>query len=184
MATRKRGGVKARKATKKAAKKAVPAKRAAPKRAAAAAKPAAPPAAKPIKARSKPESLRLRAMMASLTVNDLAKSVAFYRDGLGFVVSEEWNDEGKLVGYMLKAGTIELGIGQDDWAKGRDRVKGVGLRLYCETTQDVDAFAARVKKQGYSLADEVANSHWGSRGFTVVDPDGFRISIFRKIPKK
>jgi hypothetical protein len=33
--------------------------------------------------RKKPETLRLRALMPSLTANDLQASVAFYRDVLG-----------------------------------------------------------------------------------------------------
>ena len=36
--------------------------------------------------RQQPESLRLRSMAASFTVNDLDRSVAWYRDVLGFVV--------------------------------------------------------------------------------------------------
>ena len=38
--------------------------------------------------RQQPESLRLRSMAASFTVNDLDRSVAWYRDVLGFVVGE------------------------------------------------------------------------------------------------
>jgi lactoylglutathione lyase len=164
-------------AAQRAAKASTAAKRAA--------KPARPAPAKAAakKPRAQPESLRLRSMSASLTVDDLERSLRFYRNGLGFVVGEEWKKDGKLLGYVMKAGTCEVGIGQDDWAKGRDRVKGVGYRLYCETTQDVDAFAARVKAAGYPLAEEPADSSWGARSFSVVDPDGFRLSIFRKIKK-
>ena len=179
MATRKKSAAKA----KKSVRKAPPAKKAAPKKAAraAAAKPEAP--ARKFKPRAQPESLRLRGAMPSLTVDDLAKSLAFYKDGLGFVISDTWKKDGQVLGYMLKAGECELGIGQDDWEKGRDRVKGIGYRLYYETTQDVDAIAARVKKAGYALAEEVTDQEWGSRSFAVVDPDGFKISIHRRIKK-
>jgi lactoylglutathione lyase len=176
--TPKRSAKKRKPAT--AAKRAVKSSKA--RRAAKPAKPA-PRKAAAKKPRAQPESLRLRSMSASLTVDDLDRSLRFYRDGLGFVVGEEWKKEGQLLGYVMKAGTCEVGIGQDDWAKGRDRVKGVGYRLYCETTQDVDAFAARVKAAGYPLAEEPADSSWGARSFSVVDPDGFRLSIFRKIKK-
>ncbi|MEK7315280.1 MAG: VOC family protein [Candidatus Eisenbacteria bacterium] len=139
-------------------------------------------AARP-KKRVQPESLRLRSLSASLTSNDIGRSLRFYRDGLGFVVKDEWKENGKLVGYLLRAGSCEIGIGQDDWAKGRSRVKGVGFRLYCETTQDVDAFAARVRGAGFALAEEPTDHSWGVRAFTVDDPDGFRVSIFRKLKK-
>ncbi len=177
MATRKRAGAKAKKANS-------PARKAVKKAAKAPAKTAAKPAPK-LKKRAQPESLRLRSVMPSLTVDNVAKSLVFYRDGLGFVVTDEWKKDGEVLGYMLKAGDCELGIGQDDWAKGRDRVKGIGYRLYYETTQDVDAIAARVQKAGYELAEPVKDQpDWGSRSFAVVDPDGFKISIHRKIAKK
>ena len=76
---------------------------------------------------------------------DLDRSLAFYRDGLGFFVSERWEEGGKLVGVMLKAGGCHLGLSQDDFSKGRDRSKGVGFRIWCETLQDVDAIADRLR---------------------------------------
>jgi uncharacterized glyoxalase superfamily protein PhnB len=182
MATRKRSAAAKRRpaaAGRQAAKPAgAAAKRAGVKRAAA-----KKAVAKRRPVRAKPESLRLRSMMASLTVGDIDLSVRFYRDALGFTVEDEWRENGKVVGYMLKAGNVEIGIGQDDWAKGRDRLKGVGSRLYCETTQDVDALAARVRAAGYRLVEPPKDHSWGSRSFAVDDPDGFRISIFKKIRK-
>ena len=60
-------------------------------------------------ARQQPESLRLRSMMPTFTVGDIERSVAWYRDGLGFYVAERWEDGGKLRGARLKAGaTAEL----------------------------------------------------------------------------
>lgn len=168
MATRKRATKKttktAAKAKKTAARKAAPARRQKPRR--------------------QPESLRLKTLMPSYTVDDVEKSLRFYRDGLGFIVTDTWKKDGQVLGYMLKAGACELGIGQDDWEKGRDRKKGIGFRVYCETAQDVDAFAARVRKAGYQLAEDLKDMSWGARGFAVDDPDGFRISIYRMIPKK
>jgi catechol 2,3-dioxygenase-like lactoylglutathione lyase family enzyme len=178
-----------KKATKKAAKKSAPAKRPAarPKATNKAARPAANPRAAALpkrrapKKRTQPETLRLRTLSASLTVNDLEKSLRFYRDGLGFVVTDRWEEGGELLGYMLRAGACEIGIGKDDWAKGRDRVKGAAIRLWCETTQDIDIFAARVKAQGHPLTEEPANHSWGVRAFSVDDPDGFHLSIFRRL---
>src|SRR5438034_10019628 len=57
--------------------------------------------------RQQPESLRLRSMAASFTVNDLDRSVAWYRDVLGFVVGERWEEEGMVRGIQMKAGSCE-----------------------------------------------------------------------------
>jgi uncharacterized glyoxalase superfamily protein PhnB len=68
-------------------------------------------------------------------------------------------------------------IGQDDWQKGRDRKKGEGFRIYCTTTQDVDVLAAAIKKRGGRLDSEPVDQPWGSRDFSLTDPDGFKITI-------
>jgi predicted enzyme related to lactoylglutathione lyase len=126
--------------------------------------------------RQQPETLRLRSITPNYTVNDLQRSVAFYRDGLGFFLSERWEEGGELRGVMLKAGDCHLGLSQDDFSKGRDRPKGVGFRIWCETYQDVDAIAERLKKFGGNII-EGPGEQWDTYGFTAEDPDGFKISI-------
>lgn len=133
--------------------------------------------------RAKPESLRLRAIAPALTCGDLDRSLDFYVRGLGFVVAEEWVRDGKRAGAMLRAGTCELGLGQDDWAKGRDRAKGVGCRLYLETIQDIDALAARLKAAGYPPTSGPLTTVWAERELSVDDPDGFHLTVFRALPK-
>jgi predicted lactoylglutathione lyase len=128
--------------------------------------------------RQQPESLRLRAMMPSYTVNDINKSVAWYQDGLGFYVSERWEEGGTLKGVMLKAGACQFGLSQDDFSKGRDRVKGLGFRLWCESTQDIDGLAARLKAFGGKIIDGPGDLY-DRYGFTAEDPDGYRITITR-----
>lgn len=128
--------------------------------------------------RQQPESLRLRSITPTLTVNDIGRSEAWYRDGLGFYVAERWEEGGKLEGLMLKAGACEFGLSQDDFSKGRDRAKGVGFRLWCSTTQDVDAIAARLKAFGGTIV-ESPGERYDTYGFTAQDPDGFKITITR-----
>jgi uncharacterized glyoxalase superfamily protein PhnB len=200
----KKAAKKAKKAEKKAARKAAKLAR---KQAGEKAKQlASPPVAKPAKApapqrakapvrkaakrvvrrkaaaparpvRKKPQTLRLRSASPSFTVNDIGTSLAFYRDVLRFTVKERWEEEGALRGVELVAGTVSLWLSQDDWKKGRDRVKGQGLRIYCTTVQDVDALAEGIKAQGGTLAEEPKDQPWGGRDFAVTDPDGFTITI-------
>ena len=126
--------------------------------------------------RQQPESLRLRSITPVFTVNDLQRSLAFYRDGLGFFVSERWEEGGQLLGIMIKAGASHLGLSQDDFSKGRDRPKGVGFRISCDTFQDVDAVAERLKTFGGTII-EGPGERWDSYSFTAQDPDGFKITI-------
>ena len=134
-----------------------------------------------MKERKTPETLRLRALMPIFTVDDVAASIGWSRDVLGFVMVEEMRDEGELVGASLKAGDVELFLGQDDWAQGKDRVKGVGFRLYCVSAQDIDQLAANIKARGGELDYEPTDRPWGVRDFAVTDPDGFRISISSEV---
>ncbi len=114
-------------------------------------------------------------------MSDLARSLAFYEGVLGFFISDRWMKDGKLQGVMLKAGACELGLSQDDWAKGRDRSKGVGVRIWCLTAQDVDALAARVKAAGHARTEEPKDQPWGTRDFSLDDPDGFHLTFGRNL---
>ncbi len=123
-------------------------------------------------------SLDATKLSPGLTVNDLATSLRFY-EGLGFAIVDRFEFDGKLMGVMLKAGAAALGLSQDDFAKGRDRVKGVGMRIWAETTQDIDELAAKAKAAGLALDAEPADMPWGARAFALTDPDGFKLTISR-----
>jgi uncharacterized glyoxalase superfamily protein PhnB len=134
--------------------------------------------------RHQPETLRLRDVVPSFTVADIEKSLAWYRDVLGFHPTDRWDQDGKLAGVEMVAGKVTFMLGQDDWKKGRDRVKGEGFRLYCSTVQDVDELARRAKSQGATLTQEPRDQPWGMRDFSLLDPDGFKITIGVDLKKK
>jgi catechol 2,3-dioxygenase-like lactoylglutathione lyase family enzyme len=127
--------------------------------------------------RKQPESLRLYSAGPSFTVDNIDKSVAFYRDVLGFTFKDKWEEDGVLKGVELVAGSVTFWLDQDDWKKGRGRVKGEGFRISCVTMQDIDVLAARVRSTGTALAEEPKDQPWGGRYFAVRDPDGFLITI-------
>ena len=112
-----------------------------------------------------------------MTVNDLQKSIRFYTDALGFEIASKNEVDGVVRFVMLKAGAAEMGIGQDDFAKGKDRAKGVGSRIWINTNDDLVALAARVKAAGFKLDSEPAPLPWGPMAFAVTDPDGFMLSV-------
>jgi|SRR5687768_14794299 uncharacterized glyoxalase superfamily protein PhnB len=121
-------------------------------------------------------TLKGTSVMPSLTVNKLQESLDFFT-GLGFDVEEKWEEHGALTGVMLKAGNARLGLSQDDGKKGRDRVKGVGMRLYIEANDNIDQVAARAKAAGLKLKSEPHDSEWGNRAFEVEEPSGFLLTI-------
>ena len=129
------------------------------------------------KRRKQPESLRLRAIQPGFTVNDIHRTIAWYTNVFGFVMKEPWMREGQLVGAELRAGNCSIYFGQDDFKKGRDRKKGEGVRLYCNTAQGLEALAEGIKARGGQLDHEVQTQPWGTRDFGITDPDGYKITV-------
>ena len=123
-----------------------------------------------------PEPFHATTLSASLTVNDLRKSLGWYRDVLGFTVTREFEREGTLFAVSLRAGAVPILLTQDDGARGTDRVKGVGFSLQLTTAQNIDELAARIQARGGMLDAPPADA-WGARVFRLRDPDGFRLVI-------
>ena len=124
------------------------------------------------------ETVQISAFVPILTVDDLPKSISFY-EALGFAIEERWDDKGTLLGVMMRAGTTQIGLNQDDWKKGRDRQKGIGVRLSISTTPGhVDEIAKRVRNAGITLKSEPHDTEWKSRAFEVSDPSGFLLTIY------
>jgi catechol 2,3-dioxygenase-like lactoylglutathione lyase family enzyme len=128
--------------------------------------------------RSEPQTLRLRSLGISLTCSDFQKSLAFYRDILGFHVDRTY-PEGR--GAAIVAGDVRISLNQDDWKKGKDRKKGLGMRIYLNTGQDIDEVAARIRKAGGKLDDDPADRPWGVRSFSITDPDGFGLTFSKPL---
>jgi uncharacterized glyoxalase superfamily protein PhnB len=121
-------------------------------------------------------NLNAKAFTISVTANDLSKSLKFYAD-LGFETVDKFETDGKVMGAMLQAGNANIGISQDDFTKGRERVKGVGMGLFIETDQDLEVLAKRVKDAGIAFEKELSPLPWGPMAFVVRDPDGFSITV-------
>ena len=128
------------------------------------------------------KTLNATGQMLSLTVDNLQRSLDFFA-GLGSEVEDRWEENGQLLGVMLKAGDVQLGLSQDDGKKGRDRMKGVGMRLYVETRDNIDDLAARAKAAGVKLTSEPHDTEWKSRAFEVTEPSGFLLTISSPSPK-
>jgi uncharacterized glyoxalase superfamily protein PhnB len=125
------------------------------------------------------KTLQGTSVMPSLTVNDLKQSLDFF-EALGFEIEDRWEQDGKMLGAMLKAGDARLGLSQDDGKKGTDRTKGVGMRLYIEANDNIDDVAARAKAAGLKLQREPHDTDWGTRAFEVTEPSGFLLTIGSK----
>ena len=115
------------------------------------------------------------ALTASITVADIQKSMAWYRDAVGFEVAQQYERDGALRSVALQAGDVRILLNQDDGAKGLNRVKGEGISIQFITSGSVDDIAARVKASWSAIDSEPADMPWGVRMFRMRDPDGFKL---------
>lgn len=111
-------------------------------------------------------------------VSDIAASLRFYIDGLGFVMKHQWIPEGKLLWCWLQIGGAALML-QEYHAKGLEVAKregklGNGVSV-CFQCKDALAIYRRVMARGIQTKEPfVGNNMWvvGMR-----DPDGYRIDF-------
>jgi uncharacterized glyoxalase superfamily protein PhnB len=124
-------------------------------------------------------ALNTTAMGCSITCLDINKSIAFYRDAVGFSVVQSYEHEGTVVAAVVMSGTCAIVLNQDNGKLGWDRIKGQGiyLQLNVASAAEVDATAERIKAAGFTLLSEPADRSWGVRMFQFNDLDGFKLGV-------
>ncbi|MFQ5653456.1 MAG: VOC family protein [Planctomycetota bacterium] len=136
------------------------------------------------------------------TSKDMKRSIAFYRDNLGFELKECWPDEGnpKWASMVLGGQTVMLGaamppekVGEmcaDDeatalWLKSQaeqfqENHPGAGVLLYVHV-EDVDAYHESIVSRDVQPATKPKSQFYGIRDFGVDDPDGYRLAFYQPI---
>ena len=111
-------------------------------------------------------------------VEDMAQSLAFYVDGLGFTLNHKWVDEGVLRWCRLQLGGAGLMLqqfkteGHDSRQFSDRKGEGVSLCFFCD---DAVAFYRQVTSRGIDASEpRVGNGLWVT-GLT--DPDGYELSF-------
>jgi glyoxylase I family protein len=115
-----------------------------------------------------------------LQVFDMEKSVAFYRDLLGFAVVNEWRPDGHFYWAMLKLGgaVVMLNAKYEDDQRpptpdARANAVHADITLYFDCA-DVDGAYAFLRDKGVD-AKPPAVAHYGMKQLYLKDPDGFEL---------
>jgi lactoylglutathione lyase len=104
-----------------------------------------------------------------LQVANVQRSVAFYRDQLGFEPSFSFpEDEPQFVTLELDGATVGLSAGEPT---------GTGSTAIWLYTDDVDAAFAELRDAGTRVIAEPADQTFGERVASLADPDGYVIHI-------
>lgn len=120
--------------------------------------------------------------MIGLVVEDLGRSLAFYRE-LGLDVPADADDqphvETTLAGGIRFAWDSAANVREFDptWepATGGQQI---GLAFLCDSPAEVDAKYERLVELGYEGHKEPWDAVWGQRYALVRDPDGNAIDLF------
>ncbi len=123
----------------------------------------------------------LRTGHVGLNVTDLDRSLAFYRDALGFQVLGEGKEEGRRFAFLGQDGELALTLWQQ--ADGAFAPASAGLHhlaLSAGTVQEVREHEERLRSLGVEFAYEGVVAHGegaASGGIFFHDPDGTRLEI-------
>ena len=117
-----------------------------------------------------------------LFVEDMPTMVRFYRDVLGFEITE---GENAVNVYLIKNGTLFMLYERKNFEAMTSRkyeyLKGFNghfeIALYVDTFAEVDAEFARVTAAGARPVLEPTTEPWGQRTCYIADPEGNLIEI-------
>jgi uncharacterized glyoxalase superfamily protein PhnB len=137
-----------------------------------------------------------------LTCRDAKKSVAFFRDMLGFEVEKTWPDEKNPRWANLQMGSQSIMLGAsmspedaqkmcggdegaakymatlaEEFQKNRP---GVGIVVYVRV-DDVDAYHAKLVAKGMKGLPPPKTQFYGIRDFGLEDPDGYRFLFYQAV---
>ena len=105
-----------------------------------------------------------------LWVTDMAASLRFYVDGVGFTKTRQWINEGKLEWCWLERGGASLMLQELNKAPAEKLGAGMTLNFVCD---DALAIYRELKARGLDAERPfVGNGMWVT-GLT--DPDGYRL---------
>ena len=117
-----------------------------------------------------------------LFVNDMPTMVRFYRDVLGFEITE---GENAVNVYLIKNGTLFMLYERKNFEKMTNRkyeyLNGFNghfeIALYVDTFAEVDKEYAKAVAKGAQSVLEPTMEPWGQRTCYIADPEGNLIEI-------
>jgi len=115
----------------------------------------------------------LRQLQPLLTVQDIQRSIAFYRDQLGFNLKGQAENEGEVFWCSMERDGVTIMLQQEEDEDGPAEGRGRGVSFYflCE---DADAIYAELLSRGLKLAPP-AVAYYGMKQVVVPEPDGYSL---------
>jgi len=109
-----------------------------------------------------------------IPVIDVSRSLAFYRDQLGFKVTFSWEDPPSYA--VLKAGEhVQIHLSQRP-QQAEAAAAGAGTMVYI-FVQDIDGLYQAYSQREVAIHTPIGDRDYGMRDFDLLDPDGNIISF-------
>ncbi len=129
----------------------------------------------------------VRSLFPMLSVEDLPRSLAFYRDLLGGSENYRFPETGPPAFVVVRLGESDVGLGQlgdGPPLHGQAQRPAQGHRIeLCLYVADVDATVDRLKQAGTPVLLAPQDQPWGERVAYVADPDGNLLMLTREQPE-
>lgn len=115
----------------------------------------------------------LKELTPLLIVAAMSRSLAFYRDQLGFRITQGWSPDGRLAWCRLERDGVSLMLQQacDEDGPAAGRGRGVVFYFSCA---DASAEYERVRASGVNVAPPQV-AFYGMSQLVVTDPDGYEL---------
>ena len=127
---------------------------------------------------------KFESVTPNLLVRDVAKSLAFYRDILGFTIGETVPDKEPFVFVWMKHGDVsvflnDIKAAEHDYPPAANMPQGGTAALFFIIT-DVDGYYETVAPKA-TVIMPLKTQFYGMREFAVTDPDGHLVTFAERV---
>ena|SRR5947209_5097329 len=122
----------------------------------------------------------LKKMTSNLMVEDVNKTIAFYKDVLSFELLATVPETGQFNWAMMRRDNVEIMFQArasitEEFPVLKDRVIGGSLTFYIEV-EDIQALYTRLQDH-VTIVQEMHTTFYGTREFAILDCNGFVLSF-------
>lgn len=118
--------------------------------------------------------MKIESVSPILSVNDLAESIDFYRDVLGFDLAWSWGTPPEIAAVCRD--NVEITLTQRAGAKPAG-----AAQVYLGVSGGIDDYHAALVRAGVTMVVPIGDRPYGMRDFRMADPSGNELSIGQAI---
>jgi lactoylglutathione lyase len=132
--------------------------------------------------------MKFKKLTPNLVVRDVARSMEFYRNVLGFQTSITVPEQGPYVFGAVTNGSVEIFFNDqkavlEEYPALGSKPIGGSLTLFIEI-EGVEELFRKVQQHGVKITMPMKDQFYGMREFAMADPEGWVITFAERINKQ